>query len=173
MSIGIIIGTNRENSISAKIADYYSGRLTERNLSHEVINLKDLPPGFVFSHMFGTTDPEFAPFQEKIDRHDKLIFIIPEYNGSFPGVLKAFVDALRHPDSFSRKKIALVGVSSGAYGNSVGLSHFSDVLAYLNADILGLRLKLANILAHFSNGAFTFEVYARFVEKQIDTFVEF
>ncbi|MBX2952570.1 MAG: NAD(P)H-dependent oxidoreductase [Leadbetterella sp.] len=173
MSIGIIIGTNRENSISAKIADYYSDRLTERNLSHQVINLKDLPAGFVFSHMFGTADPEFAPFQESIDRHDKLIFIIPEYNGSFPGVLKAFVDALRHPDSFSRKKIALVGVSSGAYGNSVGLSHFSDVLAYLNADILGLRLKLANILAHFSNGAFTFEVYARFVEKQIDTFVEF
>lgn len=173
MSIGIIVGTNRENSISAKIADYYSGRLTERNISHQVINLKDLPPDFVFSNMFGTSDPAFVPFQEKVDAHDKLIFIIPEYNGSFPGVLKAFVDGLRHPDSFSRKKIALVGVSSGAYGNAVGLSHFSDVLAYLNADILGLRLKLANILAHFSNGAFTFEVYARFVEKQIDTFVEF
>ncbi|MCD8534844.1 MAG: NAD(P)H-dependent oxidoreductase [Verrucomicrobia bacterium] len=123
--------------------------------------------------MYGASDPAFAPFQEKIDAHSKLIFIIPEYNGSFPGVLKAFIDALRHPDSFSRKKIALVGVSSGAYGNAVGLSHFSDVLAYLNADILGLRIKLANILAHFSDGAFTFEVYARFVEKQIDTFIEF
>lgn len=173
MSIGIIVGTNRENSISAKIAEYYSGRLTARNIEHQVISLKDLPHNFVFSQMYGASDPAFAAFQEKIDSHDKLIFIIPEYNGSFPGVLKAFIDALRHPDSFSRKKIALVGVSSGAYGNSVGLSHFSDVLAYLNADILGLRLKLANILAHFSDGAFTFEVYARFVEKQIDTFVEF
>lgn len=173
MSIGIIVGTNRENSISAKIAEYYAGRLTERNIGHEVISLKDLPRNFVFSQMYGASDPAFNPFQEKIDRHEKLIFVIPEYNGSFPGVLKAFIDALRHPDSFSRKKIALVGVSSGAYGNAVGLSHFSDVLAYLNADILGLRLKLANILAHFSNGAFTFEVYARFVEKQIDTFVEF
>lgn len=173
MSIGIIVGTNRENSFSEKIADYYSGRLAERNIEHQVIALKNLPTGFVFSNMYGASDPDFAAFQEKIDAHEKLIFVIPEYNGSFPGVLKAFIDALRHPDSFSRKKIALVGVSSGAYGNSVGLSHFSDVLAYLNADILGLRLKLANILAHFSDGAFTFEVYARFVEKQIDTFVEF
>lgn len=99
--------------------------------------------------------------------------VIPEYNGSYPGVLKAFIDALRHPDSFNKKKIALVGVSSGAYGNAVGLSHFSDVMAYLNADVLGLRLKLANILKHFSAGAFTFEVYANFVEKQIDTFLDF
>lgn len=173
MSIGIIVGTHRENSFSQKIAEYYSRRLVERNIDHEIISLRNLPPNFVFSQMFGAADPAFAVFQEKIDAHQKLIFVIPEYNGSFPGVLKAFVDALRHPDSFSRKKVALVGVSSGAYGNSVGLSHFSDVLAYFNADILGLRLKLANILAHFSDGAFTFEVYARFVEKQIDTFLEF
>lgn len=173
MSIGIIVGTNRPHSISEKIADYYAGRLAERNVEHQVIHLNALPPDFVFSNMYGKTDPGFAAFQEKIDAHDKLIFVIPEYNGSFPGVLKAFIDALRHPDSFSGKKVALVGVSSGAYGNAVGLSHFSDVLAYLNADILGLRLKLANILAHFSDGAFTFEVYARFVERQIDTFVAF
>lgn len=173
MSIGIIVGTNRDDSFSEKIADYYSTRLAERNVAHQIITLKGLPHDFVFSNMYGGADPGFTAFQEKIDSHDKLIFIIPEYNGSFPGVLKAFIDALRHPDSFSRKKVALVGVSSGAYGNSVGLSHFSDVLAYLNADILGLRLKLANILAHFSDGAFTFEVYARFVERQIDTFVAF
>ncbi|WP_367914566.1 NADPH-dependent FMN reductase [Leadbetterella sp. DM7] len=173
MSIGIIVGTNREDSFSEKIAGYYSQRLTERNREHEIIHLKDLPHNFIFSNTYGASDPAFASFQKQIDAHPKLIFIIPEYNGSFPGVLKSFVDALRHPDSFSRKKIALVGVSSGAYGNAVGLSHFSDVLAYLNADILGLRLKLANILAHFSDGAFTFEVYARFVEKQIDTFIEF
>ena len=173
MSIGILVGTNRKDSFSEKIATYYAERLATRNMDSRIITLKDLPPAFVFSNMYGAADPDFVPFQQKIDAHDKLIFVIPEYNGSFPGVLKAFIDALRHPDSLSGKKVALVGVSSGAYGNSVGLSHFSDVLAYLNADILGLRLKLANILAHFSDGAFTFEVYARFVEKQIDTFIAF
>ena len=38
---------------------------------------------------------------------DKLIFVIPEYNGSFPGVLKTFIDALsirKYKETFSGKK---------------------------------------------------------------------
>ncbi len=172
-AIGILIGTNRKNSISEQIGYYYAERLAARNISYDLVQLQNLPEDFLFTQTYGNQNPEFAKFQEQIDKHQKWIIVIPEYNGSYPGVLKSFIDALRHPDSFSRKKVALVGVSSGAYGNAVGLSHFSDVLAYLNADVLGLRLKLANILKHFSQGAFTFEVYSNFVEKQIDTFLDF
>jgi chromate reductase len=173
MNIGIIVGTNRQDAVSEKIAQYYSKALFTKNISNEILYLKKLPRDFAFSALYGQSDPDFHLFQEKFDTFDKIILVIPEYNGSFPGVLKTFIDALRHPDSFSRKKVALVGVSSGAYGNAVGLSHISDVLAYLNADVMGLRLKLANILKHFNNGVFSFEVYANFVEKQIDAFIEF
>jgi chromate reductase len=172
-TIGILIGTNRKNSMSEQVARYVGSRLSSRGVSFDYIHLQDLPKDFLFSNTYGENDPAFIRFQKQIDAHKKMIIVIPEYNGSYPGVLKAFIDALRHPDSFSKKKIALIGVSSGAYGNAVGLSHFSDVMAYLNADVLGLRLKLANILKHFSDGAFTFEVYANFVEKQIDTFLDF
>ncbi len=173
MNIGIIVGTNRENSISEKIGEYYAKQLYNKGIPYDLINLKHLPETFAFSTLYGSVHPEFGLFQEKIDSFNKIIFIIPEYNGSFPGVLKTFIDGLRHPDSLNRKKVALVGVSSGAYGNAVGLSHFSDVLAYLNADVMGLRLKLANILKHFDNGEFSFEVYTNFVRKQIDAFLEF
>lgn len=173
MNIGIIVGTNRQDAVSEKIAQYYSNELSNRTVSNTLIYLKDLPKDFAFSAMYGEKNPEFHLFQEKFDTFDKIILVIPEYNGSFPGVLKTFIDALRHPDSFNRKKVALVGISSGAYGNAVGLSHISDVLAYLNADVMGLRLKLANILKHFSNGVFSFDVYANFVKKQIDAFIDF
>lgn len=173
MNIGIIVGTNRLDAVSEKIAQYYSKALSARNISNDLLYLKHLPKDFAFSALYGEVNPEFHLIQEKFDTFDKIILIIPEYNGSFPGVLKTFIDALRHPNSFSRKKVALVGVSSGAYGNAVGLSHISDILAYLNADVMGLRLKLANILKHFSNDVFSFEVYANFVEKQIDAFLDF
>ncbi len=45
----------------------------------------------------------------------KFIFIIPEYNGTFPGVLKAMIDnsdIIRY-----HKKAILTGVSSGRAGN--------------------------------------------------------
>lgn len=173
MKIGILVGTNREDAVSEKIAEYYASRLSERDVNNEVLLLKNLPPDFAFSHMYGAVNPAFDDFQKKVDGYDKIVMIIPEYNGSFPGVMKSFIDALRHPDSLSGKKIALVGVSSGAYGNAVGLSHISDILAYLNANVLGLRLKLGNILKHFNDKQFSFEVYANFVDKQINSFIEF
>lgn len=173
MKIGIIVGTNRENSVSERIAQYYADRLSAKNIDNDILLLKHLPENFAFSTLYGASNPDYVPFQEKVDSYTKIIIVIPEYNGSYPGVLKTFIDGLRHPDSLSNKKVALVGVSSGAYGNAVGLSHLSDVLAYLNANVLGLRLKLSNILKHFANGEFSFDVYATFVEKQIDTFIEF
>ena len=172
MNIGIIIGTNRADSVSEEIAEYYSKRLSEKHISNDILDLKTLPKGFAFSSLYGAVDLEFKYFQEKISSYDKIVFVIPEYNGSFPGVLKTFIDGL-DADSFNKKKVALIGISSGAYGNAVGLSHFSDIMAYLNANVLGLRLKLANILKHFSNNEFSFDVYANFVNKQIDAFIDF
>jgi NAD(P)H-dependent FMN reductase len=101
------------------------------------------------------------------------VFVIPEYNGSFPGVLKTFIDGLRHPDSLANKKIALVGVSSGVLGNAVGLSHFDDVLSYLNANVLGFRIKLGNINSYFREGQFSNQTYENLINKQIDEFLKF
>lgn len=173
MKFGIIVGTNREDSYSGKIAVYYRSKLLNKGQDAEILSLKDLPPNFAYTALNGLQSKDFEAFQQKIDHFDKLVLIIPEYNGSFPGILKSFFDALRYPDSLSGKKVALVGVSSGAYGNAVGLSHISDILAYMHADVLGLRIKLANIMKHFSNDAFSFEVYTNFVSKQIDAFIKF
>lgn len=173
MKIGIVVGTNRFNSVSEKIALYYQQRLKLKNIESSLICLRDLPHDFAFSALYGSKNPKLAYFQEQIDSFDKIFFIIPEYNGSYPGVLKTFIDALRYPDSFLNKKIALVGLSSGAYGNTAGLSHISDVFSYLNANILGFRLKLNYILKHFQEDGFSLDLYANFVDKQIETFLEF
>lgn len=172
MKIGIIIGTNRENSVSEKIGEYYKLKLEERQIISEILNFKNLPQDFAFSALYGKKNSDFEYFQKMTDEFDKIILIVPEYNGSYPGVLKTFIDGLKQ-DTFLNKKIALVGVSTGILGNAVGLGHLSDVLAYLNANVLGLRIKLGNISKHFSNQAFSNDVYANFVERQINTFLEF
>ena len=173
--IGIIVGTNRDDSFTGIIAKYYEKQLKAKAQEVEIINLNNLPHDFAFSALYQNSGKHvaFNEFQNAIDSCNKLIFIVPEYNGSFPGVVKTFIDGLRHPDSLSNKKVCLVGVSSGVLGNAVGLGHLNDILSYLNANVLGLRIKLGMANKHFENGAFTNLTYQNFVDKQISVFLEF
>jgi chromate reductase len=173
--IGIIIGTNRHNSVSRKVGIYYQNLLKNLDQKSQIIDLSELPHDFAFSalyHNSGKNDA-FNNFQKTIDETKKFVFVVPEYNGSFPGVLKTFFDGLRYPDSFNNKKAALVGISAGMLGNAVGLGHLNDILSYMGTDVLGLRMKLGNMKAHFDGEAFTFEVYRNFLEKQAKALIAF
>lgn len=173
--IGIIIGTNRHNSVSRKVGIYYQNLLKNLDQESQIIDLSELPHDFTFSalyHNSGKNDA-FNNFQKTIDETKKFVFVVPEYNGSFPGVLKTFFDGLRYPDSFNNKKAALVGISAGMLGNAVGLGHLNDILSYMGTDVLGLRMKLGNMKAHFDGEAFTFDVYRNFLEKQAKALLAF
>ncbi len=175
MKVGIVIGTNRKDSFSSKIAQYYENQIKEHGHEVDIMKLEELPADFIFSVLYQKPQPNpvFADFQNRIDASERIVFIVPEYNGSYPGVLKAFIDGLRHPNSLSGKKACLVGLSAGVLGNAVGLGHLNDVLAYLNANVLGLRMKLGEINKHFENGAFVNDVFEGFVKKQISNFLNF
>lgn len=173
--IGVIIGTNRKNSISRKVGIYYQKLLQTQGEESMILDLADLPEDFAFSalyHNSGKND-SFNEFQAIVDTTTKFVFIVPEYNGSFPGVLKTFLDGLRYPDSFNHKKAALVGISSGVQGNSVGLGHLNDILSYMGTDVLGLRMKLGSIRSHFDGEEFTFEIYRNFLERQAKQLIAF
>ena len=173
--ISIIIGTNRHNSVSRKVGINYQNLLKSLGQESQIIDLSELPHDFVFSalyHNSGKNDA-FNEFQKIVDETKKFVFIVPEYNGSFPGVLKTFFDGLRYPDSFNNKKAALVGISAGMLGNAVGLGHLNDILSYMGANVLGLRMKLGSLHHNFKDGKITNEVYLEFVNKQLDLFLKF
>ena len=99
--ITIIAGTNRPDSNSERIANFYHNLIPEES---QVLALKDLPRDFVYADTYGEGSDAFnAIVKTNIIDADKFIFIIPEYNGGFPGVLKAFIDAV-HPKHFNDKK---------------------------------------------------------------------
>lgn len=140
----IISGTNRNNSKSRVIADLYAQILNDQGVDNEVLDLNILPKDFIFSALYenALTHPEFNKIQEKVDQADKIVFIISEYNGSFPGALKAFIDGLRYPDTLTGKKGALVGFSSNAQGAALALSHMTDILHHLGMVVLPDKPKI-------------------------------
>lgn len=172
--IGIISGTNRPNSNSLKLSKYYQTRLAEKSVTTEIFSLEDLPKGFITAEMYGKTSPEFAPFQEKMNGFEKFIFVIPEYNGSFPGILKTFVDACAYPTSFMHKKAALVGHSNGKYGNIRGIEHFAGVCHYLRIHVLPLRIHIPYITQEFNETERLFKPDTlRFTDEQLNEFISF
>jgi chromate reductase len=173
--IVIIVGTNRPRSISKQIALYYQQLLNQYDQPSMVLDLEELPEDFTKTALYHNSgkNEAFNRFRQMIDLHEKFVFIIPEYNGSYPGVLKAFIDGLRYPDGMQYKKAALVGVASGVQGGAMALSHFSDVLSYLQVNQVGLQVKLGNIRQHLREGEITFDIYKHLIHNQIKQLLSF
>lgn len=172
--ITIISGTNRPHSNSERLAVYYHNRLKENGAASCILRLTDLPDNFIKADMFGKRSPAFTPIQQMVSETEKFVFIIPEYNGSFPGILKTFVDACKFPDSFFNKKAALVGHSTGKYGNIRGVDHFTGVCNYLRLHVLPLRIHIPQIVQEFDeNDRLYREDTLRFTDEQIDELIRF
>lgn len=172
--ITIISGTNRANSNTLNVAKYYQNELKTRNLDVRVFSLKDLPHDILNTDLYGKRSAEFQKIQDIISNTEKFIFIIPEYNGSFPGALKVLIDACDFPNSFYDKKCALVGISSGKYGNIRGIDHFTGVCHYIHLNVMPLRLHIANIKNELDeNRNFFKEDTVKFINEQLDKFVRF
>ncbi|MFD0794780.1 NADPH-dependent FMN reductase [Mucilaginibacter litoreus] len=172
--VTIIASTNRPGSSTLKLASYYQKQLAEKGLETTLFPLTDLPANLIQTDLYGKRSEEFKPVQELITNTDKFLFIIPEYNGSFPGVLKVFVDACSFPESFYDKKAALVGLSSGKYGNIRGVDHFTGVCHYLNLHVMPLKLHIASIRSEMdADGNLIKEDTLRYTNEQMDKFIRF
>lgn len=172
--ITIICGTHREDSNSEKITKLYAEFLEKRGEEVQVLMLNQLPENFLFEDTFNDGSETFNQIVEKyISSADKFVFVIPEYNGSYPGVLKAFIDAV-HPKEFWDKRACLVGVSTGQAGALRPMDHFTDVLHHLKVEVLSDKPKLSVIHQYLKeDGELTNELYRKRMNDQIEKFVRF
>lgn len=172
--VTIIASTNRPNSSTLKLAKYYQRKLSEKGLDTHLLSLTDLPPTLISTDLYGKRSPEFQPIQDLITATSKFLFVIPEYNGSFPGVLKVFIDACDFPDSFYEKKTALVGLSSGKYGNIRGIDHFNGVCGYVHLHVMPLRIHISSIRQEMdAEGNLFLPDTVKFTDEQMDKFIKF
>ena len=174
--ITIVVGTNRQNSNSAKIAKYYKGILDSKfDGETQIVDLADLPGDFVsnlFMRIMGRI-LEVNVLREKVQNSEKLVFIVPEYNGSFPGVLKTFIDGLKYPEGVRDKKAGMIGVSSGVQGGVFAMSHLSDIFNYLGMHVLALKPKLAGIERILTGEKVTNDLYNQLLEQHAEKLVAF
>jgi NAD(P)H-dependent FMN reductase len=173
--ITIICSTNRNNALSRKISELYQSILHGMNVSSEIIDLNDLPADFVATALYENSgkNEQFNTYRQKMKDAQKMVFVVPEYNGSFPGVLKAFIDGLEYPNTFKNKKCALVGLSAGVQGGGLALSHLTDIFNYCGMHVLALKPKLARIDKNFEDGEIKDPLYNQLLKEQAELLVQF
>ncbi|AMQ55723.1 NADPH-dependent FMN reductase [Algoriphagus sanaruensis] len=173
--IKLIVGTNRKNSVSKVIAELYQSILLEKGAASEILELEHLPADFSFSALYENNGKNegYNAFHERVKSGQKYVFIVPEYNGSFPGILKTFIDGMTYPNTFRNKKCALVGISSGIGGGGIALSHLTDIFHYLGMHVLALKPKLAKIEQNMSDNLLTNRLYIELLHTQADMLLEF
>ncbi|MBL4624708.1 MAG: NAD(P)H-dependent oxidoreductase [Flavobacteriales bacterium] len=168
--ITLICGTNRPNNQSQKFINTYKELLNERNVDCEELYLEHLPHDLAFANdIIGTAAIELKnEIEKKIIPAKKLVVVVPEYNGSLPGILKSFIDCIE-PKYFREKLVALVGVSAGRSGNLRGMDHLTGIFNYLGAEVLATKVDIANLNTILDkNGAPTNEEVIRRMNLQID-----
>ncbi|OKL40209.1 NADPH-dependent FMN reductase [Pontibacter flavimaris] len=173
--ITLISGTNRPLSYSRAILDLYAGKLAQHGVAYQILDLADLPADFTVSALYDNTgkNEAFNKLSSLIAASDKFVFVVPEYNSSFPGVLKAFIDGLSYPNTFKDKKGALIGLSSGMQGSGLALSHLSDVLNYLGMHVMAMRLKMAHIEKNFDGKQISNKLYQELLEQHVEQLLKF
>ena len=173
--ITVISGTIRPNNKTKLVAAHYVELLKSKGQDVEFLNIEELPKDFVFNNdTMGVKNPEFSKFVEKyIKPADKYVILTPEYNGSFPGAIKAFFDGVS-PDDFREKKVALVGVASGRSGNARGMDQLVSIYNYTNMPVLPYKVTMPAIYALMNEeGVITDEKMVATIDKQMDLFIEF
>ncbi|OFY85525.1 MAG: hypothetical protein A3F72_10145 [Bacteroidetes bacterium RIFCSPLOWO2_12_FULL_35_15] len=166
--ITIISATNRPNSNTLKIARIYNQLMEIQGLTSKILTLESLPVDIAFGDLYGNRSEEFQKLlNEFIIPAQKFVVISPEYNGSFPGILKIFLDAL--PPELNRgKKVSLIGVSSGRGGNMRGMDHLTGIFNYLGLHVHHNKLAISNVLSLLDEqGNVTDERTIHFFNKHI------
>lgn len=163
--ISIISGTNRKFSNTFKIAQEYQLILRGKGFDAGIFSLEDAD---VFTY-----NADFEMLENEIlIPTSHFIIISPEYNGSFPGVLKMLFDNSRSHEMWYHKKALLTGVATGRAGNLRGMDHLADVLNYLKITVHPNKLPISavnNIIG--ANGKIKDTLTLNAINQQLDEFI--
>ncbi len=143
--ITIISGTNRKFSKTLIVAKAYQEILIGLGVEAQVFSLDELPPTIASTYL---SDPKDVVFDQLINKYirstEQFVVVIPEYQGTFPGIFKLLLDGIP-PRDFAEKKIAMVGVSSGRAGNLRGLDHLTSAFHYLNMHVFPNKVPISKV----------------------------
>ena len=116
MYIPVILGTARQGRKSEYVANFVIAEVKKAGIETELIDVRD--------YRIPSTDnsgeiPQAKKLAEKVLRADGFVIVMPEYNHTYSGELKMFLDMLY--EEYFKRPVAICGVSGGPLGGARGV----------------------------------------------------
>ena len=130
--IAVLVGSLRKESYTRKLAKSLM-LAAPPTLELEIVDISQLP--LYNQDDDATPSAATIAFKEKIAGADAVLFVTPEYNRSFPGVLKNAIDVGSRPygkSAWKGKPAAVMTLSPGAMGGFGANHHLRQSLVFLD-----------------------------------------
>ena len=148
----IISGTNRPGANALRVANLLREHYTRNGIAIAFYSLAEMPREIFDPSSYATKPRSWSAVQQRVLDAAGLHIVTPEYNGSFPGMLKYFVDMLKFPESFDRKPVAFVGEAAGIWGGLRAVEQLQHIFGYRNAHLYPDRVFIPGINQKFDEG---------------------
>jgi chromate reductase len=128
LKLGVIVGSNRRESINRKLAQALA-KLGSDAFEAKFIQIDDLPM-YNQDHENPVPAP-VARFKAEVEGSDALLFVTPEHSRSISAVLKNAIDWGARPwgkTSWPGKPAAVTGTSGGVISTAIAQQHLRAVL---------------------------------------------
>ncbi|MCX6626317.1 MAG: NAD(P)H-dependent oxidoreductase [Candidatus Solibacter sp.] len=154
----VLAGSARLDSLNRKLARQTVEALRSAGLEATLADLRDFSmPMYDGDLEAGQGLPPAAKaLKELARRHDGFAIASPEYNGSFPALLKNALDWISRPEQgehplqvFRGKVAAILSASPGPGGGRRGLRHLRELLEMMSVSVVPRELAIAR-----ASGAF-------------------
>jgi chromate reductase len=172
MKIVAIVGSIRKESVNKQLALTMKERYADQ-FELEILDIASLP--------FYNQDDELDPpqvvvdFKKKVSDADGVLIYTPEFNWSFPGVLKNALDWLSRVDFVLRDKpVHIAGASGGPMGTIRAQLQLRQVLSQMRANVLhpaGNEILIGFTGQKFTEGRLTDEATLTFIDGVMERFV--
>lgn len=171
--IYIISGTNRKNSKTFEVSQIVQRELKSLGRDVQIVDLCEIPMDALHAADYGkSVPPQISEIINSLNQSEGLYFVIPEYNGSFPGVLKYFIDYFSYPETFEFRPVAFTGLG-WRFGGLRPVEHLQQVFNYRNAFIYPERLFIQNAPNVVQNTTIGDEKLMEVLKRQVLGFSKF
>ncbi len=165
--ITIISATNRPDSMTLRMAKIYFKILSEKINDVHLVSLENKNVWERNGDLIELEKNYFIP-------SDKFVFIMPEYNGSFPGIFKLMLDNSDIKRCWWNKKVILAGIADGRAGNLRGLDHMTNILHYLKMHVMYNKLPFSRINDEMNKDGMMLKPQSlKAINEQLDEFLKY
>lgn len=169
MKITIILGSTRIGRNSQRVCLALKAELEEKGLEAPIIDVKDWPIHQFQERVSQLPDASGAlsDMADQLKTSNALILVTPEYNGSFTGSLKNFIDTFSRED-LGGKPIGVATVATGKMGGIRAAYQLQQVVLGVGGFPISQMLLTSEVLKNIDENG---RVLTDFYRGQLDTFL--